>query len=95
MPERVVRRVARAVLYAREGNWSAARPHSRKKKQEGRKERGEGRRKKQGREEARTTLDDTAPLMLPKEMTMASETERLYEPSTLFETHAMMFGMFG
>lgn len=33
--------------------------------------------------------------MFPKLMTMASETLRLYEPSTLFDTHAMMFGMLG
>ena len=33
--------------------------------------------------------------MFPKEMTMASVTERLYEPSTLFDTHAIVFGMFG
>ena len=48
-----------------------------------------------GRKEGRTTLDETAPLMLPKLMTMPSETLRLYEPSTLFETQAMMFGMLG
>ena len=40
-------------------------------------------------------MDETAPLMLPKLMTMPSETLRLYEPSTLFDTHAMMFGMLG
>ena len=43
----------------------------------------------------RTTLDDTAPLMLPNEITIASVTDRLYEPSTLFDTHAIVFGMFG
>ena len=43
----------------------------------------------------RTTFEETAPLRLPKEMTMAMETLRLYEPSTLFDTHAMMFGMVG
>ena len=48
-----------------------------------------------GRKEGRTTLDETAPLMLPTLMTMPSETLRLYEPSMLFDTHAMMFGMLG
>ena len=33
--------------------------------------------------------------MLPKEMTIARVTLRLYEPSTLFDTHAMMFGIVG
>lgn len=40
-----------------------------------------------------TTLDDTAPFMLPKLITIASETLRLYVPSTLFDTHAMTFGI--
>lgn len=42
-----------------------------------------------------TTLEDTAPLMFPKLITIASETLRLYVPSTLLDTHAMTFGIVG
>ena len=42
---------------------------------------------------SRTTFEETAPLMFPKEMTIPRVTDRLYEPSTLFETQAITFGM--
>ena len=38
-------------------------------------------------------MEETAPLMFPKEMTIPRVTDRLYEPSTLFETQAITFGM--
>lgn len=43
--------------------------------------------------ERRTTFEETAPLMFPKEMTIPRVTDRLYEPSTLFETQAITFGI--
>jgi len=42
-----------------------------------------------------TTLDVTAPFRFPNEMAMASAAPRLYEPSTLLETQADMFGIKG
>jgi len=43
----------------------------------------------------RYTFDETAPLIFPNEIVMAKVTDRLYDPSTLFETHATVLGMQG
>ncbi len=40
---------------------------------------------------ARTTLEVTAPLRLPHPIAIANVALRLYEPSTLLDTHALRY----